>query len=144
MNWHTVALPLIVISVIVYHLSQKSIPAGANPFVALAGAYLIAFSLSVITLLVTGEIRRGSELLRGQSWTPVICLGLAAIGIELGYLYAYRTGWKISTTGITAGAFTTGALALVGVLWFKEEMTGLNAAGIALCIAGIMCINISK
>lgn len=141
MNWHTVALPLIVISVIVYHLSQKSIPAGANPFVAIAVAYLIAFTLSMIAILITGELRRGPDLFRSQNWISVTCLGLTAVGIELGYLYAYRTGWKISTTGITAGAFTTGALALIGVLWFKEELTLLHAAGIALCLAGIVCLN---
>ncbi len=141
MNWHTVALPVIVISVIVYHLSQKSIPAGANPLVAIATAYLIAFTFSVLALLITERMRVGPELVQNQNWIPVICLGLTAIGIELGYLYAYRTGWKISTTGITAGAFTTGALALIGVLWFKEGMTLLHAAGIILCMAGIVCIN---
>ncbi len=142
MNWHTAALPLIVIGVIVYHLSQKSIPGDANPFVALAGAYLIAFCISVAALLFGGDLWKEAKILRRQDVLPVLFLGLTAVAIELGYLYAYRTGWKISTTGITTGALTAGALALIGVLWFKEELTMLHAAGIGLCILGIICINI--
>ncbi len=142
MNWHTVSLPLIVIGVILYHVSQKTIPRDANPLIALAAAYLIAFSLCIVSLVLSGDIRKGGELFRNQNWIPVILLGLTAIAIELGYLYAYRTGWKLSTTSITVGAFTTGAVALVGVFWFKEELTSLHAVGILLCIAGVVCINI--
>ncbi len=142
MNWHAMALPTIVVGVILYHLSQKSIPKDANPFVALAAAYLIAFSLSVIALWFRGDLKKGAEVFRHQDWRPVMFLGLTAIAIELGYLYAYRTGWKISTTGITTGAFTTSVLAVIGVLWFKEELTLLNATGIGLCIIGIIFINI--
>ncbi len=142
MNWHTVSLPLIVIGVILYHVSQKTIPRDANPLIALAAAYLIAFSLCIVSLVLSGDIRKGSELFRNQNWVPVILLGLTAICIELGYLYAYRTGWKLSSTSITVGAFTTGAVALVGVFWFKEELTSLHAVGILLCIAGVVCINI--
>ena len=142
MNWHTVALPTIVIGVIVYHLSQKAIPKDANPFVALAVAYLIAFCISVAALLFKGDLRKGVEVLRNQDWLPVIFLGLTAVAIELGYLYAYRTGWKISTTGITLGAFTSSVLAIIGVTWFKEELTLLHVTGIGLCILGIALINI--
>ena len=142
MNWHTVALPMIVVGVIAYHLAQKTIPRDANPFVALAAAYLLAFCISIGALLVKGDLRRGVEILRNQNWLPVLFLGLSAVVIELGFLYAYRTGWKISTTGITTGAFTTIVLAFIGVLWFKEELTLLHATGIGLCIVGIVCINI--
>ncbi len=142
MNWHSVALPLIVVGVVGYHLSQKSIPQQANPFVALAAAYLIAFCVSIIALFATADVRKGMELLRNQNWLPVICLGLTAVAIELGFLYAYRTGWKISTTGITASSFTTGALVLIGVFGFKEELSLLQIIGIALCTIGIVCISV--
>ena len=142
MNWHHLALPTIITGVIVYHLSQKSIPRDANPFAALAVAYLIAFAISVAALIFRGDFRKGTQLFENQDWRPVLFLGLTAVAIELGYLYAYRTGWKISTTGITTGAFTTTALTIIGVLWFKEELTLLHATGIGLCILGIVCINV--
>ncbi len=142
MNWHSISLPLIVIGVVLYHLSQKSIPQQANPFVVLSAAYLIALCISVGALFVRGDFKRGAELFRGQDWLPVIFLGLTAVAIELGYLYAYRTGWRISTTGITTGAFTTAALAIIGVWWFKEDLSMIHAVGIGFCIIGIVCINL--
>lgn len=141
MNWHTVALPLIVAGVVVYHVSQKTIPRDANPLVAIATAYLIAFCISLVTLFANGDLRRGTEILRNQNWLPVLFLGLTTVAIELGFLYAYRTGWKISTTGITTGAFTTSILAIIGLLWFKEELALRHVIGIVLCIGGIICIN---
>jgi len=141
MNWHAAALPTIVIGVIVYHLSQKAIPKDANPFVTLAAAYLLALCISIIGIVVTGEIRDGKEILRNQDWRPILFLGLTAVAIELGYLYAYRTGWKISTTGITIGAFTTSVLAIIGVLWYKEELTLIQVSGIGLCTIGIALVN---
>ncbi len=142
MNWHTIALPTIVVGVIIYHLSQKSIPAKADPFVALSVVYLISFLITVAALIVRGDLKKGAEMFRDQGWIPIVLLGVTAVAIELGYLYAYRTGWKISTTGITVSTFTAGALAVIGILWFKEQLSPLHAVGIALCVAGIVCISL--
>jgi multidrug transporter EmrE-like cation transporter len=62
--------------------------------------------------------------------------------IELGFLYAYRTGWKISTASIIAGSFTAVALALIGVLWYKEEITPVNIAGIILSTVGVALVSL--
>jgi multidrug transporter EmrE-like cation transporter len=61
--------------------------------------------------------------------------------VELGFLYAYRLGWKISTTSIITGSFTTIALALIGVLWYREELTLINIVGIVLSSVGVILIN---
>ncbi len=140
MNWHVLALPTIIIGVIIYHLAQKTIPGNANPFVTLAAAYSIALTLSVAALFVRGDFQKGQEFFRNQDWRPILFLGLSAIAIELGYLYAYRTGWRISTTGIMTGAFTTTVLAVIGVVWFGEQLTLLHLTGSLLCLAGIACI----
>jgi len=142
MNWHTISLPLIVISVLLYHLSQKNIPSDTNPLIAVAAAYFVAMCVCIAGFLLTGEIRKGTDLLRSQNWLVVALLGIAAIGIELGFLYAYRTGWKVSTTATTTGTFITIALAFVGVLWFKETLTVVNLIGIVLCIVGVVFINL--
>lgn len=141
MNWHTISLPLIVVSVLIYHLSQKSIPKEASPLVVILSAYLVAMMTCVALLFATGEIKKGAELLHNQNWLLVALIGLTAVGVELGFLYAYRTGWSISTTSITIGAFTTTTLALIGTMWFKEQLTPLNVVGIVLCLAGVVCLN---
>jgi drug/metabolite transporter (DMT)-like permease len=142
MNWYLISPPLIVVSVLLYHLAQKNMPKDANPLIVFASAYLFAISICITVLAATGEIKKGWELVRNQNWFLVLLLGISAVGVELGFLYAYRTGWKISTTAVTTGSFITICLALIGVLWFKEELTVLNVLGIALCVVGVICINI--
>jgi drug/metabolite transporter (DMT)-like permease len=142
MTWHLISLPLIAIGVIVYHLSQKSIPKEANPFLALTVAYALATAICLLALVTNSDSRKWDELAQGQQWLPVIFLGLSAVGIELGFLYAYRTGWGISTTAITTVPFVTVVLAIIGVLWFKEELSALNIIGMGLCVAGVICVNI--
>jgi len=142
MSWHVMSIPLIAAGVIVYHLSQKTIPKEANPFIALAVAYALATAICIIALAASGEVRKGTDLLRDQQWLPVLFLGLSAVGIELGFLYAYRTGWSISTTAIATVPFVAAALALIGVLWFNEHLSVVNVVGIAFCVVGVICVNI--
>ena len=142
MNWHTISIPIIVIGVLLYNVSQKSIPKDANALIAIASAYLIAFVSCVVVLFFNGELKKGTALFSDQKWLPVMLLGFSIIMVELGYLYAYRTGWKISSTSIIAGSFTTVALALIGVLWYKEELTLINIIGIILSSVGVILINI--
>jgi drug/metabolite transporter (DMT)-like permease len=92
-------------------------------------------------LIFNGEIKKGTLLFSDQKWLPIVLLGFSLIMVELGFLYAYRTGWKISTTSIIAGSFTTIALALIGVLWYKEEITIINIVDIVLSSVGVMLIN---
>ena len=134
MNWRIISLPLIVIGVLLYHVSQKSIPKYINPLVAFAAAYGIAFLICTAILFANGEIKSGIELIQRRDWIPIIFLGLSLLPVELGFLYAYRTGWKISTTSITTGPFISISLALIGALWYKEELSVTNIIGIVLCV----------
>jgi multidrug transporter EmrE-like cation transporter len=63
-------------------------------------------------------------------------IGLAAFGIEAGYLFAYRGGLKLASGSAVAGAVGTTALAILGVFVFKEQMTTSRAIGIALATTG--------
>jgi uncharacterized membrane protein len=141
MNWHTISIPLIIIGVLLYSVCQKSIPKDANALIAIASAYLIAFVSCIMVLVFKGEFKKGASLFSDQKWLPIVLLGFSLIMVELGFLYAYRTGWKISTTSIVAGSFTTVALALIGVLWYREEITLINVVGIVLSSAGVILIN---
>jgi len=141
MNWYFLSILFIIVGVLLYNVSQKSIPKEADALVAIASAYLIAFVSCIIALFFSGELKRAPSLFNNQKWLPIVLLGFSIIMVELGYLYAYRTGWKISTTSIFTGAFTTLALALIGVLWYKEELTLINIIGIVLSSIGVILIN---
>jgi drug/metabolite transporter (DMT)-like permease len=142
MNWRFLSLLLIVAGVLLYHVSQKSIPKHVNPIVAFTAAYAIAFLICFTILVASGELKNSIEIIRNGDWIPILFLGLSLIPVELGFLYAYRSGLKISTTSITTGPFITIALAFIGTLWYKEELSLTNMIGIGLCLAGVLCVQI--
>jgi drug/metabolite transporter (DMT)-like permease len=142
MTWHTTSIPLIIIGVVVYSVCQKNIPADFDPLIALATAYFVAFTSCLAILVFSGGPLKDTLFFNGRRWLPIVVLGFSLVMIELGFLYAYRTGWKLSTTSVVAGSFTAIALALIGFLWYKEEITLINAAGIALSTIGVVLMNL--
>jgi drug/metabolite transporter (DMT)-like permease len=142
MNWHTISIPLIIVGFVAYSVCQKNIPTDFEPLVALASAYFIAFISCMTILIFSGGLRKEAMAFDGQRWLPVIVLGFSLIVIELGFLYAYRTGWKISTASVIAGSFTAVALALIGILWYREDITPVNIAGILLSTVGVALMNV--
>jgi drug/metabolite transporter (DMT)-like permease len=142
MNWRIVSLPLIVLGVLLYHLAQKSMPKHINPLLALTAAYALGCVLSLAILALGGEMKEGWALLRNQDWMPIVALGLSLLPVELGFLYAYRTGWPISTTSITVGPFIAISLALIGLFWYHETLTLTKIMGIGLCVIGVICVNL--
>lgn len=135
------AIALTVLANVLYHLIQKVIPAGVNPMLSLTVTYLVAAAASVILLpLFPLEGSLATEL-RKVNWASV-ALGGAIIGLELGFLLAYRQGWNISIASLVAN--TTVALILIpfGLLLFKEKITALNVVGMVLALAGLVLVNI--
>jgi len=69
-----------------------------------------------------------------------IAVGLSIVAVELGFLLAYRAGWRVSLASITAN--TTVALVLLptGVLLFRERVTPTNAIGLVFCVIGLVLV----
>ena len=87
------AMALIVVSVTSYQLLQKALPAQANPFLSLSLTYLLSLALCLALLLVF-PLRTGlGEALRQMNWATY-ALSLSVVGIEVGFLLAYRAGWQ--------------------------------------------------
>jgi multidrug transporter EmrE-like cation transporter len=74
------------------------------------------------------------------NWAPVL-LGLVIVGLEVGFLYAYKAGWAVSTASVVQSAFLALALIAVGALLYKEAVTPNKLVGIALCLVGLVFIN---
>lgn len=133
------SLALTVISNVVYHLAQKSTPGGLNPILALAVTYATALAACLIYLAIRPPEHLGAQL-RQVNWTSFV-LGIAIIGLELGFLLAYRAGWNISLAGLVSNVIVGLVLLPVGLLLFQEKLTPLNLAGVVVCIAGLVMIN---
>ena len=115
----------------VYNICAKSTPEKLNSFAALTINYGVAAALSLLLFFVTtgGEKNLIQEIGK-TNWAPVV-MGLSVVGLELGYILIYRAGWKVSVA----------SLVLVGVLWYKEVLTGHQILGIGACVVGILLIS---
>ena len=135
-------LPIIlaIITSMLYHLFQKLTPAGANPILALVVTYVTATIASLILLPAFPLNVNLRESVRSVNWVS-IALGLTIVGLELGYLLAYRAGWNISIAGIFSNATVALLLIPIGIALFNEKLSMFNLAGILFCTLGLVLVN---
>lgn len=131
---------MIVLSNVFYNICTKSLPTQANPFISLVVTYLVGAGVSLALFFVCGGDRSLTHALQGVNWAPVV-LGVSIVVLEAGYIFLYRVGWKVSMGSIVCNSVLAIALLLVGVLLYQEKITLHQLAGMALCAAGLICIN---
>ena len=68
-------------------------------------------------------------------------LGLSVVGLEVGFIYAYKNGWGVSTASIVQSAFLSVALLVVGALLYHESITVNKILGMIICLVGLYVIN---
>ena len=133
-------IALVVLANTVYQVCAKSVPDTMNPLASLTITYAVGavFSLALYLLL-----NRGGNLLREYSrvnWAPFV-LGIAIVGLEVGFIYAYKAGWTVSTASVVQSAFLAVALIAVGFLLYREAITWNKVVGIVICLIGLVFIN---
>ena len=134
-------IALVVLSNIIYQICTKSVPKDMNPFASLTITYLIGAAASLLLFFVLGD---GKSLWKEYSkinWAPFV-LGIVIVGLEAGWIYAYKAGWKISTGFIVQSAFLATGLLVVGYLLYHEALTWNKLVGVGLCLIGLVFINI--
>ena len=131
---------LVVLSNTLYQVCTKSVPDGMNPLASLTVTYLIAAAVSLALYLV---LYRGADLAREfrlLNWAPFV-LGVVIVGLEVGFIYAFRAGWQISVAQTVTSAAVAVILIFVGALGYREAVTWNKIAGIVICLAGLALIN---
>jgi drug/metabolite transporter (DMT)-like permease len=133
------SIVLIVASNVCYNITQKLTPSKTNPFVLLLITYLFAAAICAVTLIIYRPSGGIIQSLKAINWTSFV-LGIAIVGLEFGYILAYRAGWNISIGSLVANICLAVLLVIVGVFFFKEEMNLNKVIGIILCISGLLFI----
>jgi len=131
---------LVVLSNTIYQLCAKSVPEGMNPLASLTVTYLIGAVVSCVLYYI---LNRNANLLREIRLTncaPVV-LGIVIVGLEVGFIYAFRAGWQVSITQIVTSAMVAVILIFVGHLLYREAITWNKIVGIIVCLAGLVLIN---
>lgn len=130
---------IIVAANTLYNVSAKSTPANINSFASLSVTYLIAMICSLCMYFVTSEKKDLFLELSKANWTTY-ALGVAIVGLEFGFLCAYRAGWKISTAHLYTSISLACVLLIVGFLFYKEVLSLRQILGMAVCAAGLILI----
>ena len=131
---------LVVLSNTVYHISSKGTPATANPFMSLVVTYLVGAAIAFILYLALGN-RTPVHDFKSLNWTSFV-LGVVIVGLEAGWIYTYRAGWKVSMGSLTANISLAVILLFLGVLFYKEHVTLKQVVGTIVCAAGLIIMNI--
>lgn len=134
-------LLIVILSNTIYQVCAKSLPEDLDPFASLTVTYFVS---AVISLALYYALNRGGssfmQELRKLNWVPFV-FGIVLIGLEAGFIYAYKAGWKVSTLSIVQSAFLAVILLIVGFVLYKEPLTLNKLAGVAICLAGLYVIN---
>ena len=132
---------LVILSNVFYQICAKSVPEGMNPLASLTVTYLIGAVVSFVLYYVLGKdaniIKEYSQI----NWAPFV-LGFVIVGLEVGYIYAYKAGWQVSTAQIVQAALVAIVLVFVGYGLYHEALTIKKIAGIVICLSGLVLINI--
>ena len=95
---------LIVFSNIVYQICAKGIPQEMNTYASMTVTYGVATIFSAVAFFVT---TKGGNIFKefGLSNWATIVLGIVITGLEVGFIFAYKAGWKVSTLATVTNAF---------------------------------------
>ena len=134
-------IALVVAANTVYQICAKSVPGDIDPLASLTVTYLVGAGFSAV---LYGLLHRGGGGLLQEyahlNWAP-FALGLSVVGLEVGFIYAYKAGWAVSTASIVQSAFLAVVLLFVGWLLYHEALTPTKIVGLVICLVGLYFLN---
>ena len=133
---------IVVLSNTFYNICTKSTPSNVNAFGTLMLTYITAAVLTGIIFLFLVKPENAIDELSKVNWTSIV-LGIAIVGLELGYIFMYRSGWKVSSGALVANICLAIALLFVGAILYGENINVKQVLGIFICIVGLFLINMS-
>ena len=79
-----------------------------------------------------------TEIILNIMITIFTIIGLIVCFYELGFIYAYRSGFKIGLLSPLLSVAVMVILAIVGVLFFKEKISMMNTIGLIIASIGVL------
>lgn len=131
---------IIIVSSLLYHVAQKATPSDINPLISLIITYFVAMIICIIVYIMSQQKGDIVEDFKKVNWA-IFALGIAVLGIEIGFLYAYRAGWNISKANLLTSSMIVILLIPIGILFYNEKITLVNLVGVVCCIFGVGLIN---
>ena len=134
-------IALAILSNVLYHICAKTTPEGVHPFASLTATYLTGAALSAVLYYVLAPQANLVKECSRLNWAP-FALGIVIVGLEGGWLYAYKAGWQV-TGFIVQSAFVSVLLLFVGYFLYHEALSWNKLLGTAICLLGLVFINLN-
>ena len=131
---------LVILSNVISQICAKSAPADIHPLASLTVTYAVG---TVASAILYYALSKDGNLLREYSklnWSPFV-LGIVIVGLEVGFIYAYKAGWQVSTASVVQSSFLAVALLFAGFLLYHEALTANKVTGMLICMVGLYFIN---
>ncbi len=132
---------IIVASNVFYNVVTKSTPQKVNVFASMAVTYAVGAAVCFAIFLISAKEKNIFTELHKANWAT-FALGVVIVGLEIGYILAYRNGWRMNVLSVTANIILAAALIAVSLVFYKESITVKQIAGIVLCAGGLVLINV--
>lgn len=131
---------IIVFANTLYQICAKAIPSQMNTFASMTITYAVATLFSAVAFFLT---TKGGNILKEFSHTnwATIVLGIVITGLEIGFIFAYKVGWKVSTLATVSNATLAIILIFVGFIAYHESISWSKILGLVICLIGIYFIN---
>ncbi|MFL6284517.1 MAG: EamA family transporter [Pyrinomonadaceae bacterium] len=130
--------PLLTVSlgIALYQVCLKRIPALDYPFRLLTIVYVLS---AVITLVLSHFFPSNADSLQivKEGGVGIALLSAAPVIIEIGYLAAFRSGWKLGTLNVAVCAACVLLMLAIGYVLFRERISASQFAGVVLCMSGV-------
>ena len=138
--WFIWPIALVVVANVVYQICAKSVPKNMDTMASMVITYLVGALCSAIMFFI---MNRDASLLQefSKSNSAPVWLGISVVGLEVGFIYAYKIGWAVSTASIVQSTFLSLALLVVGAVLYTEAITMNKIIGISICLVGLYFIS---
>ena len=122
-----------------YQLCLKFLRPEANAL----GFQTVAYGLAFLgaSFLWYKNSALGQNVLQTRDIVLAVLFAASVIGLEYGYVEAYRQGWPIDSTPAMVTAATTVLLIPFAAVMLNDGITLSKLSGVALCIGGIFLIS---
>ena len=133
-------LLIIVFSNTLYQICAKGIPVQMNTYASMTVTYAVATVFSAVAFFVTKNDGNILKEFSHINWATVV-LGIVITGLEIGFIFAYKAGWKVSTLATLSNALLAVILVFVGRIGYQEAISWSKILGVAICLVGLYFIN---
>jgi drug/metabolite transporter (DMT)-like permease len=140
MAMYYLSISIAILSSALYHFSQKATPRDVNPPLALMVTYAVAVVLTTGLLYFVPAKNGALVELRRLNWASYL-LGVSIVGLEVGFLLVYRSGWNIGLAAVLVNVTASLILVPVALLVFRDKLNWVNIAGIMTCLVGLIMLN---